>query len=429
MKLCSQDITPDSLSGAIFALEGIRDAAVILNGPTGCKFYHSAISDSQFPRGSSFDPLAYPEQFYFGQPRLPATCLDGYDYVYGSADKLEQILPAAAKGHRLAAVVNSPGAALIGDDLKRLAKKALAGLPCVVLESTGFSGYFAEGFQNALLKVLDCIALERRRKIPGSVNLVGISIYHKYFAGSIKEMKRLLEMCGIEVTAVLCAGDRLRDLQNLPEASLNVVLYPEYGLELARRLYERYDTPYLASEEGPPIGFQATEHFLRKVAGSLGADPSPALQALDRARAACFQHLSRFHSLTGLPGGNAFSVKADPSTAYALTNWLSSYLGMIPAAVETTQCGRSEFTGKLAALLAGAGLESTLARPVNATAADLVFADGATIAQLKTRHGNCCGIEIALPSLGYIDVAEKSLFGPSGAMMMVEQILNALRFL
>ncbi len=144
----------------------------------------------------------------------------------------------------------------------------------------------------------------------------------------------LLEMCGVTVTAVLCAGDRLRDLQNLPGAACNVVIYPEYGLELGRWLYEKYDIPYVASEEGPPIGFEATEHFLRTVAGSLGFDPSPALQSLERARAKCFLHLSRFNSMTGLPGGSAFSVQADPSTAYALTRWLYSYLGMIPVAVE-----------------------------------------------------------------------------------------------
>ena len=61
MQPCSENIWPDAFSGAIFALEGIKDAVVILNGPTGCKFYHSAISDYQYPRDLSFDPLNYPE--------------------------------------------------------------------------------------------------------------------------------------------------------------------------------------------------------------------------------------------------------------------------------------------------------------------------------------------------------------------------------
>ena len=32
------DTAPDALTGAVLAVEGIPDAAVLLNGPTGCKF-------------------------------------------------------------------------------------------------------------------------------------------------------------------------------------------------------------------------------------------------------------------------------------------------------------------------------------------------------------------------------------------------------
>ena len=61
----------------------------------------------------------------------------------------------------------------------------------------------------------------------------------RHFPATSKN-KRLLEMCGVTVTAVLCAGDRLRDLQDLPGAACNMALYPKYGLELAQWLYERY---------------------------------------------------------------------------------------------------------------------------------------------------------------------------------------------
>ena len=53
----SENITPDSFSGALFAVEGIKDACTILTGPTGCKFYHSAIADAQFLRTPTFNPL------------------------------------------------------------------------------------------------------------------------------------------------------------------------------------------------------------------------------------------------------------------------------------------------------------------------------------------------------------------------------------
>ena len=37
-------ILPDCTTGAIFAVEGIQNAVVLLNGPMGCRFYHSTTS-------------------------------------------------------------------------------------------------------------------------------------------------------------------------------------------------------------------------------------------------------------------------------------------------------------------------------------------------------------------------------------------------
>ena len=45
MTACSsKSISPDSVTGMIFAMEGIRNVIVLLNGPMGCKFYHSTTS-------------------------------------------------------------------------------------------------------------------------------------------------------------------------------------------------------------------------------------------------------------------------------------------------------------------------------------------------------------------------------------------------
>ena len=37
-------IHPDGITGMIFAMEGIKNAVVLLNGPMGCRFYHSTTS-------------------------------------------------------------------------------------------------------------------------------------------------------------------------------------------------------------------------------------------------------------------------------------------------------------------------------------------------------------------------------------------------
>jgi nitrogenase molybdenum-iron protein alpha/beta subunit len=46
-------------------------------------------------------------------------------------------------------------------------------------------------------------------------------------------LRRSLGLCGIEVIAVPGAGDSLETVTHATEAALNVVVYPEYGLQPA----------------------------------------------------------------------------------------------------------------------------------------------------------------------------------------------------
>lgn len=446
----SENITPDSFSGALFAVEGVKDACTILNGPTGCKFYHSAIADSQFLRTPTFNPLEYTEGFYFGQSRIPSTYLDGEDYVFGSGEKIAKILRAAVrKSPGLVAVINSPGAALIGDDLGRFLAEEVRGIPAFALENTGFSGSFGSGYQKALICALDAV---RRRGDPPdagpaahggtvtgggvspgvadrkAVNILGLCIYQKHYAQNLSVLRQLLGLSGIGINAAPGAGDRAASLSGLGRAGLNVALYPEYSLEIAEKLKAEYGTPYLVPEEGPPVGFDAAEAFVRSVCRELGGDGRRALEEIERARARAYLYLSRFSSLLGLPRGALFSVKAEASVAYAVTKWLCAYLGMVPASVSVLPGGDAFFIQKLGAFLDGIRCRKALEAPIIETPAHILLADGNTIAELKLYGQRFCGIEIALPSLGYIDVTGKTLFGGDGALFLLEQILNGLRY-
>jgi nitrogenase molybdenum-iron protein alpha/beta subunit len=446
----SENITPDSFSGALFAVEGVKDACTILNGPTGCKFYHSAIADSQFLRTPTFNPLEYTEGFYFGQSRIPSTYLDGEDYIFGSGEKIAKILRAAVrKNPALIAVINSPGAALIGDDLNRFLAEEAGDIPAFALENTGFSGSFGSGYQKAIIRALD--ALRRRGASAGdkpalkgnavtgggaarnggkrlAVNVLGLCIYQKHYAQNLSVLKRLLELSGIEVNAAPGAGDRAATLSGIGGASLNVALYPEYSLEIAEKLKNEYGTPYFVPEEGPPIGFDAAEAFVRGICRELDGDGQKALEEIESARARAYLYLSRFSSLLGLPRGTLFSVKAEASTAYAVTKWLCAYLGMIPASVSVLPGGDASFTRRLETFLAEIRCRQALEAPIIETPTHILLADGNTIAELKLYGQRFCGIEIALPSLGYIDVTGKTLFGGDGALFLLEQILNGLRY-
>jgi nitrogenase molybdenum-iron protein alpha/beta subunit len=430
MNFCSENIFPDGFTGALFALEGIKDACTILNGPTGCKFYHSAISDSQFFRSATYDPQEHTEGFYFSQSRIPSTYLDGEDYLFGSEEKLRTILQAVAKkSYRLIAVVNSPGAALIGDDLEHILDeeiKEAKDIPCFSLETAGFSVDFGTGYQRAMMKALDVLDLSPPEKRQGTVNLLGLCIYQKYYDQNYQTLKRLLGLCGIEVIAAPGAGDSVETLTRMTEAVLNVLVYPEYGRLLAENLNLQYGLPFVCLEAGPPIGFDASAACVRQVCEALGKDPAKAMEAMEKARARAYLYLSRFSSLLGLPKGTLFSLKAEASTAYTLTHWLCTYLGMIPAAIGLLPGPDPWFAQKLKTFLEAIHYPEALENPIGETPTHIILADGNTIAELKLRGQKCCGIEIALPSLGYVDVSPKSLFGSQGALFLLEQILNGI---
>ena len=461
MPMFTESIQADSLSGAIFAIEGIKDACVVLNGPTGCKFYHSAISDSQYLRGLSFDATKYSDSYYMGQARVPSTYLDGHDYVFGSGEKLTAILKEVAKeDFRLIAVINSPGAALIGDDLESFLKKEVRGTPYFSIENTGYSGSFSEGYQNAMIKALGSIHMNNAKEpktLNGmnmnkshepimlgsnhmsksqkteaqkhSVNLLGFNIYQKYFKENVQAIKSLLECCGISVVGVPGAGDKVEALRRMTEADFNIILYPEYGNEIARWMENIYGIPSISLEEGLPIGFDGTESFVWQMCQITGANPEQGMDRINRARAKAYLHLTRYTSLLGLPKGSSFGIKAEASVCYALTKWLCSYLGMIPAAISVLPEGEEESMKKLSDFLREIDCLEVLEHSLIETPMHILFADGSTIAQTRLHGKRVCGVELTLPSLGYLDVTNKYILGEEGALFLLEQILNGLRFL
>ncbi|MBO4353080.1 MAG: hypothetical protein J5818_06265 [Eggerthellaceae bacterium] len=69
-----------------------------------------------------------------------------------------------------------------------------------------------------------------------------------------------------------------------------------------------------------------------------------------------------------------------------------------------------------------------LGYPVIDAAPELFFGTGDTIARLRLAGVEFSGIEMALPTLGYIDVLPKTYLGARGALQLIEAVLNGLLF-
>jgi len=421
-------IEPDALTGMILGAEGIPDVAVLLNGPTGCKFYHGHVAHVQRGGSEVPDPYLTLEPWFFGQPRVPCTYLDDEDYIFGAGQKLHEILPSlAARWDGLILVVNAPGAALIGDDLEKAI--ALAGVQdrCIPVETPGFSCPGPAGTDRVIARVLRHIAPAKEKTRPGTVNLLGLSLMQRHWKGSLAEVTRLLARMGVQVLSSPGAGSETGSIRSSPGAAYNLLVFPEFGEETARWYGQNAGTPCYIPAEGAPIGFDATSAWVREVSELLGADPSDITGEIAAARANAAAHIAGQNSISGVPRGAGYAIRAESSVALPLAKWLYTYLGMVPTGVEVAGGAYPPYRGELLRFLEEIGASETWSVFPGVRNPDIVFADGMT-GKMLANQGICRGyVEVGYPSSGRIELVPRTILGVSGALYLVEEILNILR--
>ena len=418
---------PDGFFGSILAVEGITDACLILNAPLGCKMHIGELSKDQFRREVGQHDMRWAEEFYFGQDRLPCTYLDDYDYVFGPAEKLEYVFGRVAKkGYSYIAVLNSPGASLIGDDLQRYIDWAQLDVPTLVLDKPHFTEPFASGWIEAACNSIDALDPQEVPVVEQTINLLGLSIWHKHWKGSRAELERLLGLCGIKVHSVLMADCTVEQIRQLRSAACNVVVHDELGGPLARHLADRYDMPFVSNDDGAPIGFDATESWIYAICEVLEVDPSPAVQNLERDHKKVAEKLYRFTQKTGMPRGVSFGVLLDASMALPLVKWLAGYLAMTPVAVQVTNEDHP-MALDLKEYLKSIGVPSAWnAEMHSANPPDVVFSNDALFLRMISKERKTIGIDLAMPSKDITHFIPRAVLGPKGTLWLLEHLCNGL---
>jgi nitrogenase molybdenum-iron protein alpha/beta subunit len=202
------------------------------------------------------------------------------------------------------------------------------------------------------------------------------------------------------------------------------MVHAECGDAVAQWCESRFSLPTLLPLSGAPVGFDRAEQWICGVCESLGVSAEPGCRAIDESRTQAVMHIKRLNSLTGLPKGATFAIRAPASVALGLSEWLHDYLGMVALAVAATDANAA-LRADLHESLVRRGSADAMASDCFAEA-DCIFADGATLAACLPVDERRRGIEIALPSLGYVDVVDKCMLGPRGGLHLLEWIINAL---
>ena len=168
-------------------------------------------------------------------------------------------------------------AELIQDDPGGLARALALPIPVIPLDLPSYqkkeSWGAAETFFQ-LVKTLSGPVAERPAKARPSCNILGPTALGFRHRDDVVEVTRLLALLGVDVNVVAPMGATPADLERLPEADFNVVLYREIAGVAASWLEKTHRQPQVKTA---PVGLLATREWIQEVAALAGVDPAPAL--------------------------------------------------------------------------------------------------------------------------------------------------------
>ena len=414
----------DGFTGAVMAVESIRDAAVLVHGPGGCRVRHMVHSTAVFPRTEGAE--GFSALYYYGYPRVPATYLDDYDYVNGASYKLDEALEEVNRCNpALLVVVNSPGAALIGDDVGGAISSSPLSSKAFCLDGSMVSLPVSFGYSHTLCEVMSFLSPVRRCPRKGTVNLLGLSILDKDWMAGRDELVDLVESMGLTVISTPGAGASVVELMDSVEAEFSIIVCPEM-CEGLTQYYESLGIPTVRSTEGSPVGFDAVEAWVRTIADATGSDPSIPLSRIASVRRRIFDKFVGMRYNASRIRGLTFSVAGIASVVRPLTSWLYSYLAMAPVAVDVDPGADPSERDALFRFLEDVDYADCFGlEPVDGS--DVVLCEG--VESTTMYLSGCCSIHIPIgfSSMGLDDVIPRPVYGIQGALYILDEIVHGIR--
>mgnify|MGYP000878331824 CR=1 FL=1 len=260
-----------SMPGVWRALSFVRGAVVIFHSPRPCAHIAHGMDVSSFHRltaaGTSVRLSPVP---------LLTSGLGESEAIFGGEERLRECIRFAVDKYRPQAVfiANSCVSGVIGDDTKAIAEEMEAelGLPVTAVSAHGFlDGEYYAGYLDAARALVDRFMQPAVRR-EGTVVLLGDcgGMHGEY----VRELRRLLSLLELRVTAQFPSYLSLDEMQAVPEAELLIVLGRRNDekqallVDLARHIHERFGTPYLADVYA--VGAEETKLWLRRVGALCG---------------------------------------------------------------------------------------------------------------------------------------------------------------
>jgi len=312
------------LGGALATLRAIPRAIPIIHASAGCgqNLYQAYNSGGAYLGGG-----------YCGGNALPSSNVIERDIVFGGEERLREQIQTTLEvmDGDLYIVLSGCMVEMIGDDLDAVVSEfAEEEKPVLAVHTPSFRGNSYLGYDLVLSGLVKKYIAKQKNKKPLKVNILGIvPSLDVFWEGNLKEIKRLLNRLGLEVTTLFGEGETLQDIKNAGDASLNIVLSGVYGVQTAELFQELHDIPYITADL--PIGAHATEDFLRNVAAKLNIDASVTDEVIKDEKKLFYSYIERIADIYNDIDLQRYAVViGDSNYAPAITRFLSDELGWLP---------------------------------------------------------------------------------------------------
>ncbi|MDR3062618.1 MAG: nitrogenase, partial [Methanobrevibacter sp.] len=236
---------------------------------------------------------------------------------------------------------------LIGDDVDAIVGEFRDKVPLIHVNAPGFSGNSFHGYELFFEALADQL-LTPKRKRKKLVNIFGIVPFqHLFWKGELKTIKQILKDIGVEANVIFTEFDTLETLEKIPAAAYNLVLSPWVGHRAAKKLEEKFGTPFV-SFPGPPVGPIQTTKFLRKVADLLDLPTKKVEDYIFKQERESYDLLEfGADAIIVYDPNSYFAVAADTNTAINITKYLTDEISALPEVIIITDDPPVEFRDQI----------------------------------------------------------------------------------